>query len=499
MRFLSANGTRLLGDGSEEDVRGIAFLLALWLAPPPHSSARADDPRSPLPSSDQTAQARRLIDATYKEEFSASDRPARLGLGRNLLARSRDAGTDLPMKYVLLSLARDVADSAGDPSSALAAIDDLTKSFQVDEASTKIEFLEPRVAKASATEDLVLYVEYLLRALPQKIEADDLGTTERLLAFAEVVAAKAADADATRRVTGASLRLKAVQANQGAYEAARATLGRDPSDAHANHVAGFHRCFLLGQWEGGLEQLVQGDDPDLASVAALELKRPAEVESRLKLADRWFEISSRQAPAAQGSMRVHASVLYRRVFHQLKELDKGRVAKRLSEIDPVPVLPKVTPKFVPADWRLDRRPDGKWESFPVDAATGRAKGTVFSVKNPGDPGGHAKLVFAPRWLDGDFTIWLKYRGQLHIVSLGDPIQSPDRILYLDDLPSDRSKWHSVVLRRTRDGLTAWIDDAPAQVTLHDSDEFMAGFFCVELANGQEIDLRDFAVRGGSPR
>jgi hypothetical protein len=110
----------------------------------------------------------------------------------------------------------------------------------------------------------------------------------------------------------------------------------------------------------------------------------------------------------------------------------------------------------------------------------------------------AKLAYMLRTFDGDFTLWLKYRGQLHTISLGDTGWK-DRVIYLDKVPVERSAWKGLVLRRTNEGLVAWIDGAPAKVILYNADESLAGWICVELSNGQEIDLRDFAYRGGTQR
>ncbi len=102
----------------------------------------------------------------------------------------------------------------------------------------------------------------------------------------------------------------------------------------------------------------------------------------------------------------------------------------------------------------------------------------------------------PSLFEGDFVLWIKFRGPLHTISIGEPVVLKDRIIYLDRLPSDRTEWKSLVMRRTRDGLTVWINGEPGVVVLYNTDEFLASLFSVELSNGQEVSLRDFAFRGG---
>jgi len=455
------------------------------------------DGRIPVPTAEQLAQSRRLLDAIYKDEMSAPTRSAQVELARKLLERSRAPDTDVPTRFVLLTLARDTATAADDEPTAFVAIEETTRTFQVDEAATKVDFIAPRLAKVASSERLWRYADFLLRGLPRLFEVDEPATAERLIAAAEGVAQKANDPDLTVRVSQARVRFAQLQADRDAYAAARAMLGQKPADPGANFVAGYHLAVLLGKWDAGLKLLVLGDRPEFAAAAALELKAPADAPTRVQLADRWSEVAAKQPPFMQAAVRMHAASWYRRAWFDLKDADAVRVAKRLAEIDPPPAQPKSTLKFDPADWRLYRRPTADWQPFPLDASICRSKGEVLSVRNPGDPQGHAKLAYMPRLFDGDFTLWCKYRGQIHLISFGE--FGPNSILYFDKVPCERSSWTSFVMRRTSDGIVAWIDGLPAKVTFYNCDDFLPGQFLVELSNGQEIDLRDFAFRGGTPR
>ena len=480
-------------------MRRIALWVAMSVVSGPIAAARGDDARAPVPAADEITQARRLVMATYKDEIGAATRPAQVELARKIFGKSREAATEAAMKYVLLELARDVAGAADDEATAFAAIDGLTRDFAVDVAATRIDFLEPRVARTHDAETLSRYVDFLLRDLSVCFERGELAAADRLLSCAQGVAIKAADPDVTLRVTQSRLQLSQLEADHDAWDAANSRLLADPSDPHANFVAGTHLCILLRRWERGLKLLVLGDQPDLAAAAALEAKAQPSGASRLQVADRWCEVAAKQTPFTQLAIRAHAAVWYRRAYPDLKEAEQARVLKKLTEIDPPPPPPKATLKLDPADWRIARHADGKWQTFPIDAAMCLSKGAVLSIKNPGDPHGFAKLAFTVRSFDGDFTVWFKYRGQLLSTSLGDT-DWRDRVVYCDKLPCDRTTWRSLVLRRTRDGVTAWVDGTPAPISLfNNDDEFISGYLSVELKNGQEVELRDFAFHGGSLR
>ena len=471
-------------------------LLVLAIVSLLSKAAAPQDARAQVPTADAIANVRRLVNAMYQEELRGPSRTKQIELERKLLDHSRQPDIDVATKYVLLEMARDTAIAVDDDGTALAAIEELSRSFQIDAAGAKIEFVDARAAATNDPDRLARFVASLLRDVPTAFVAEDLATADRLIAEAQAVLKRSADPDATALVTRARDRSAQLDANRDAFASARATLATNPSDARANGVVGFHLCLLLEQWERGLPVLVLGDSPELSAAAALELKPAPDAETRLKIADRWYEVASRLPPIPQTAARLHAATWYRRVFHEVKGTERRRVAKRLAEIDPPPALPKSTLKIDPADWRLYRRITGDWQPHLVDGTVCTSKGTVFTVKNPGDTGGQAKLIFVSRLFDGDFVLWIKYRGPLHTISIGEPVVLKDRIIYLDRLSTDRTDWKSLVMRRTRDGLTVWIDGEPDSVVLHNTDEFLASFFSVELSNGQEISLRDFAFRGG---
>jgi hypothetical protein len=468
-------------------------LVTVLLLPVPR-----DETRAAVPTTEQVESSRRLVDAMYKDELAATAKPAQAALGRKMLARSREPDTEAALRFVLLSLARGKAAEADDETTAFAAIDDLVRTYALDLAAEKVTFVQSRASKASAPESLAAGVEFLLADVPACLAREDLATATRLLDGARATAALATDPALAQRVAPARARCDLMAAKNDEFVAAQSKLKEVPADPHANQVVGYRFAVLEGRWDAGLPLLVQGDVPDLAGAAALELKSKSDAASRVAVADRWYDAAGKQPSVQQTALRAHAAALDRRWFPELKDPERQRVATRLAEIDPPPSTPKTTLKFDPAEWRLFRRPNGEWKPFPVDGSICSSKGAVFAVKNPGDPGGHAKLVYLPRALDGDFTLWLRYRGQIHVVSIGDD-HWKERIVYIEPMPCDRTEWRSLVMRRTREGLTTWIDGEPGSLHYYNADDFLAGNLCVELKNGQEIELKDFALRGGLSR
>lgn len=473
-------------------VAKLALVMLLLMA------AARDETRATVPTSQEEEAARRLVEAMYRDELAVAAKPAQAALGRKLLARSREPGTETALRFVLLSLARDKAAAADDDTTAFAAVDDLVRSYALDLAAEKVTFVQSRASRTSAPESLAGDVDFLLADVPTCLAREELETAARLIEGAQVTASFAGDPALVQRVTQARARCDLMKTGSDEFAAAQVKLKEAPADPHANFVVGFRSAVLEERWEAGLPLLVQGDQPELARAAALELKSKSDAASRVAVAERWYDLAGKQLSVLQAALRAHAAALYRRSFHELKDPERQHVAKRLAEIDPPPPTPKSTIKFDPAEWRLYRRVTGDWKPYPVDGSICSSKGAVFTVKNPGDPGGHAKLVFLPRAIDGDFTLWIKYRGQIHVVSIGDD-HWKERIVYIEPMPCDRSEWRSLVMRRTHEGLTTWIDGEPGSLHYFNADDFLSGNLCVELKNGQEIELKDFALRGGLPR
>jgi hypothetical protein len=179
----------------------LATSLSLMLA----ITAR-DETRAAIPTTEQVEAARRLVDALYKDELAASAKPAQAALGRKMLGRSREAGTEATLRFVLLTLARDKAAAGDDETTAFAAIDDLVRTWELDLAAEKVTFVQAHASRASAPESLANGVEFLLRDLGACFAHEDLSAASRLIGGAQVVASFANDPALAARVAQARAR-----------------------------------------------------------------------------------------------------------------------------------------------------------------------------------------------------------------------------------------------------------------------------------------------------
>ena len=95
----------------------------------------ADRKRLPVPDAEAQQRAMQLVSTVFKAQFDeaseASDLNAKWQLARKLMVVAADTD-EAAERYVLLRVARDVAAGAGDARGALAAIDTMTRLYEVE-------------------------------------------------------------------------------------------------------------------------------------------------------------------------------------------------------------------------------------------------------------------------------------------------------------------------------------------------------------------------------
>ena len=102
----------------------------LHLAALPASSQEAAD-RKAVPDAAAQAQAEKLIRDVFKDEYARTSAADRLNLARKLLQQGIDTVDDPASRFVLFREARDLAAQAGDLETALTAVDEMARFFQV--------------------------------------------------------------------------------------------------------------------------------------------------------------------------------------------------------------------------------------------------------------------------------------------------------------------------------------------------------------------------------
>ena len=216
----------------------------------------------------------KLVQDLDRDDFAKAKTPQSRGaLATKLLDQAKQQSTqDAAAAYVLLRLARDMAVQAGDGTTAFSAIDAMAEKFAFDEVTMKTDVLADLVKKARTPLDHFSLAQQAADLLDEAFAQGKYPQATQLGKLAIAEGQKARDRDI---VLQAHTRLKEVQAaiKLGEdFEAAQATLAKEPDDVDANTIAASYYCFLKNDWEQGLPCLAKGRDAALKALAQQELQ-----------------------------------------------------------------------------------------------------------------------------------------------------------------------------------------------------------------------------------
>src|SRR5262245_60920295 len=104
--------------------------------------AALQDSRLPPPDAAAQKNAEKLVRDIFKDEYNRKDAVSRRALAQKLIKQAGETADDPTSRFVLLSEARDLAADGGDVRTALAAAQQLAKTYAVDPAGAKRAVLD---------------------------------------------------------------------------------------------------------------------------------------------------------------------------------------------------------------------------------------------------------------------------------------------------------------------------------------------------------------------
>jgi hypothetical protein len=289
--------------------------------------------KSPVPDAAAMKKAMALVREVYQRDFTSAKTPQdRLKLSQRMLkdAASLDAkGADA---FVAMRVARDVAIQAGSIRQAGSAIDEIAKRYAVDAVAMKLS-AALRVAKnAKSRSQRKELAEFALLLLDRAATAQQIKQTTQLAGVAEAAARSTRDLVLAKKITEKAKRIKQLSKHVQQVAEATAKLKQNPDDPQANETVGRFKCFVAGDWKGGLPRLAAGTDPALVKLAKLELKGADAFRDQLTLADGWWKQAQKQGGAAKKHLMQHAALWYQNARPQSKGLARVKLTKRLEAI-----------------------------------------------------------------------------------------------------------------------------------------------------------------------
>lgn len=297
----------------------------------------ADAPRAgqvgPVPSVAQQQKAERTIKSVFKEEYAARSADDRKSLAKKLLDQGVRNQSDAVAKYVSLREAKDLAAGAGDLSTAMAAIEQLAASFEVDALdmrATSLVTAAPLLPAAEAANA----VELGLGLMNDAAAADRFPIATRVGPVVESLASRTKDLPLVSKVQARNREIADQRREYDRYRTAMETLAKKPEDAEANAIAGKYLCLTKGQWDTGLPLLAKGNDAALRDLAKAELAKPTDAAAQVKLADGWWEASTASTDPARSSAQKHSIQWYVSALPRVTGGERDRITARAKLYSP---------------------------------------------------------------------------------------------------------------------------------------------------------------------
>jgi hypothetical protein len=317
--------------------RFAASVLAWSLVVLPNVGLAADPPAAKPPPPDAAALKGSFatVREVFKDDLAAAKRPEeKSAVAKKLLQAGTDEQKDLPGKFALLSLAKDLATEGGDLDAAAQAVDQMQQAFAVDGPKMKLDLVSARAKAAKTRDDRKLVAAQAQAMADEALDADRYDVAAQL---ADVSLAASRLADEPKLVRSATTLVGRCREAQTAYaevKPAVATLAQKPTDPDANLKVGRYRCLARNDWGRGLPMLALGSDPVLKALAAKELAGAATPDEQMQLADGWWDAAGKLAAGPKANAQAHAARWYKEALPSVeKGLARAKAEDRLKQVE----------------------------------------------------------------------------------------------------------------------------------------------------------------------
>ncbi|MCY2927404.1 MAG: hypothetical protein NT031_18595 [Planctomycetota bacterium] len=286
--------------------------------------------KAPVPVPATLEMARKLVSETYGKDIAkAKTRDDQSALARKLLQAAGEEQAGGPVRYVLLGLAQDMAIQAAQVDTAVGAADELAGSYAVDALKGKADVLV-RLDKARGADPVTLS-EQCTRLVAEALAADRYDLARQGAELATGLARKIGDRASIQAAAARLIEVKAIEAGYEQAHKALVTLETDSNNTGAYLAAGRFLCFFKGDWEKGVPMLANSGEKALKTAADREIEKPADPAKQVELADGWWDLARKEEGLVKRNLQSHAVEWYKKAQPGLKGMLKLKADVRLDE------------------------------------------------------------------------------------------------------------------------------------------------------------------------
>ncbi len=311
-----------------------AAALVLLLMPSAGLAAEDAGKRMPVPDAAAQARAMTVVREVFSGEFEGVKGSAEgLALAKKMLDQATSTAGDPAERFVLLRLARDLAEQAADPETALEAVDQIARTFEVDPIAMKVECLIAVGRAARSASQHGVLAERAFAMLDSAVAEDRYEAAGQLGEIARESARKAHNYTLLKQVVARMTEIQTLREACAQYQNAMARLEKDPTDPEANLLAGRYLCLIKGDWDAGVPMLALSSDGELKTLASQELQGATSPDAQVALADAWWDLAHAREGMEKEAFLLRAGDWYRQAQSKLPSgLVKAKVDARLNEI-----------------------------------------------------------------------------------------------------------------------------------------------------------------------
>lgn len=331
--------------------------------PQPKTASEAVQ-RIPVPEAAKQREAEKMIKDLFKDQYLKKSPADRQALAKSLLEQARKTTDEPAAMWVLYREAQDSSVQAVDVKTAMQAIEETAKVFDIEATSLKSAALSSAGKLAKSPEEFTALADALLKLIDELLAIDQYDAADKAATAALQYAKRSTDQSLPGH---AATRAKEVAEAKSRYQGMKRvleTLAKTPEDPGANNEMGQYYCFVKGNWDFGLRFLARGSDATLRGLAAKEIALPTQTIELVALADGWWDLAEKEkSPLRKGQMKSHALSLYDVALPNASGLLKSKIEKRLAEAEEqqvtggVNLLRLIDPKLdaLAGDWTFDGR------------------------------------------------------------------------------------------------------------------------------------------------
>lgn len=372
----------------------------------------------PVPSVDDQTAALKLAEETYQLSKQRSPDENRL-LAEEMMRVAERAECPPVERFVLMRKAAEKYADAGEVGRMLNTIESLAGAFEFDRVAANRILLD-RVSQSVATaEGFASLVAASRRFCSQSLAEERVSEAVQVAAAVQQASVRLASKAFRKEVTERAQQLAKLYDRYQMVMGAKRTLRGTADDPKAHDVVGWWYAGPLNRWADALPHLAQGSDAALAEVAKEELENPpTDAESRMKLADRWYDLGQSRGDEQHEALLRRAGHWYAEAQSGLTGLAAAKVQKRLADLAKLgPTAVELIAEAGPSAPVEEAIRPGAWVDLIAKISVAR-DGVQGQWKHDGDAvsvlsGDHSRLMLPVRLKNCEYDLeleWLRTAG-----------------------------------------------------------------------------------------